>query len=111
MIHLFQVHMSSQVSGMLADTIHSGYVGQGPRVEEFEKKLHDEWGSISVPLATSSCTHALDLAYHLCGITHGSEVISTPMTCSATNIPLVTRGAKIVWADVDPVTGLIDRCS
>ncbi len=107
MIHLFQVHMSSQVSGMLADTIHSGYVGQGPRVEEFEKKLHDEWGSISVPLSTSSCTHALDLAYHLCGITHGSEVISTPMTCSATNIPLVTRGAKIVWADVDPVTGLI----
>ncbi len=107
MIRLFQVHMSPGVSEMLTKTIHSGYVGQGPRVEEFEQKLYDEWGTISVPLATSSCTHALDLAYHLCGITHGSEVISTPMTCSATNIPLVVRGAKIVWADVDRVTGLI----
>jgi dTDP-4-amino-4,6-dideoxygalactose transaminase len=30
------------------------------------------------------------------------------MTCTATNGVLANRGAKIVWADVDPVTGLID---
>ena len=107
MIRLFNVHMSSQVSEMLKDTIHSGYIGQGPRVEEFEDRLLEAWSLPSRPLATSSCTHALDLAYHLCGVTRGSEVISTPTTCSATNIPLVNRGAKIVWADVDRVTGLI----
>lgn len=92
---------------MLKDTIHSGYIGQGPRVDEFEDRLLEAWDLPCRPLATSSCTHALDLAYHLCGITQGSEVISTPTTCSATNIPLVNRGAKIVWADVDRVTGLI----
>ena len=107
MIRLFNVHMSSQVSEMLKDTIYSGYIGQGPRVEELEDRLLEAWGLPSRPLATSSCTHALDLAYHLCGVTQGSEVISTPTTCSATNIPLVNRGAKIVWADVDRVTGLI----
>ncbi len=107
MIRLFNVHMSSQVSERLKDTIHSGYVGQGPRVEEFEDRLLETWKLPCRPLATSSCTHALDLAYHLCGITQGSEVITTPMTCSATNIPLVNRGTKIVWANVCPVTGLI----
>ena len=107
MIRLFNVHMSSQVGGMLTDTIHSGYIGQGPRVEEFEDRLLEAWRLPCRPLTTSSCTHALDLAYHLCGITQGSEVISTPTTCSATNIPLVNRGAKVIWADVDRVTGLI----
>jgi dTDP-4-amino-4,6-dideoxygalactose transaminase len=33
------------------------------------------------------------------------------LTCSATNGSIVTRGAKIVWADVDPITGLIDPTS
>lgn len=99
--------MSAKVSGMLTDTIHSGYIGQGPRVEEFEDRLLEAWDLPCRPLTTSSCTHALDLAYHLCGVTQSSEVISTPTTCSATNIPLVNRGAKIVWADVDRITGLI----
>ena len=107
MIQLFKVYMSPAVCTPLMDTINSGYVGQGPRVEELESRLLEAWHLPCRPLATSSCTHALDLAYHLCGITHDSEVISTPMTCSATNIPLAARGAKIVWAEVDPLTGLI----
>jgi dTDP-4-amino-4,6-dideoxygalactose transaminase len=48
------------------------------------------------------------LAYHLVGIKEGDEVISTPITCTATNSPLVNRGAKIVWADVELETGNID---
>jgi dTDP-4-amino-4,6-dideoxygalactose transaminase len=71
-------------------------------------------------LSMNSCTSALDLALHLCGVggvatqergmltTKADTVISTPMTCSATNSPIVTRGGAILWADVDPLTGLID---
>jgi dTDP-4-amino-4,6-dideoxygalactose transaminase len=44
----------------------------------------------------------------LIGIGLGDEVITTPMTCTATNGVLVNRRAKLVWADVDPHTGLID---
>ena len=29
------------------------------------------------------------------------------MTCTATNMPILAAGTKIVWADVDPVSGLI----
>ena len=37
-----------------------------------------------------------------------AEIITTPITCTATNTPIVQNGARIVWADVDPVTGNID---
>ncbi len=45
------------------------------------------------------------------GVSNGDEVITTPMTCTATNSPIVKRGARPVWADVDPWTGLIDPLS
>lgn len=108
MIRLFRVFMSEGVFDLVKKTLDSGYVGQGPMVEEFEKAVCELEGIEPYLLATMSGTHALDLAYHLCEIGHGSEVISTPMTCSATNTQLLVRGARIVWADVDPYTGLID---
>jgi dTDP-4-amino-4,6-dideoxygalactose transaminase len=56
----------------------------------------------------NSGTSALWISYHLAGIKNGTLVISTPMTCSATNIPLIHLGAKIIWADIDLNTGNID---
>jgi len=41
------------------------------------------------------------------GVGVGDEVISTPMTCIATNTPIYNTGAKIVWADLDVSTGQI----
>ena len=40
--------------------------------------------------------------------TADAEIITTPMTCIATNSSIVQNGARIVWADVDPLTGNID---
>src|SRR5262245_11198784 len=37
-----------------------------------------------------------------------AEIITTPMTCIATNTSVVQNGARIVWADVDPLTGNFD---
>jgi dTDP-4-amino-4,6-dideoxygalactose transaminase len=56
----------------------------------------------------NSCTSAIDLALHLIGVGPGDEVISTPITCTATNTPVALRGARIIWSDVDPLTGNID---
>lgn len=108
MIPLFKVFMSDSVSSSVTKTLESGYVGQGPRVEEFEVALKDLLGLPSVPLATLSGTQALDLAYHLVGVGLNTSVVTTPMTCLATNIPLLHRGTQIIWADVSPYTGLID---
>ena len=107
-IPLFKVFMAPGVGALVAQTLDSGYVGQGPRVEEFEARLQEALDLPRRPLTVCSGTAGLDLIWHLLGIGPGSEVITTPMTCTATNTNLVTRGARIVWADVDPWTGLID---
>jgi len=107
-IPLFKVFMAPDAIKRVEETLMSGYTGQGPRVREFEEGLQSFEDLDTVPLATMTGTHALDLAYHLAGIKPGSTVISTPMTCTATNVPLLQRFANIVWADVDPESGLID---
>lgn len=85
------------------------YCGQGPVVEQFERAFYKATGLLGAypPLGVNSCTTAIDLALHLIGVKPGDEVACTPMTCSASNGPVVTRGAKIVWIDVDPITGLM----
>jgi dTDP-4-amino-4,6-dideoxygalactose transaminase len=100
--------MSPEAAARVAEVLASGYIGQGEQVERFEAALQDLLGTPEPPLSVNSCTSALDLALHLCGVGPGDEVITTPITCTATNSPIVTRGARPVWADVDPLTGLID---
>jgi dTDP-4-amino-4,6-dideoxygalactose transaminase len=107
-IPLFRVLMSPDAKHQAARVLDSGYVGQGPEVEAFERELAE---MLRVPdesvVTVNSCTSAISLALHLVGVGPGDEVITSPMTCSATNCPVVTRGARIVWADVDALTGLI----
>jgi perosamine synthetase len=106
-IPLFKVFMPKSVMRPLRKVLFSGFVGQGPQVEKFEEKLAPWFGSENV-LTLNSGTSALQLALRLARVGPGDEVISTPMTCVATNQPVLAAGAKIVWADIDPHTGNID---
>lgn len=99
--------MPKTVVKPLKKVLFSGYVGEGPKVEEFERKLVPWLGNKNV-LALNNGTAALQLALRLSGVGCGDEVISTPMTCSATNEPILALGARIVWADINPWTANID---
>lgn len=107
MIPLFKVHMPSAVDRPLLDTLHSGYITQGQKVEEFEGRVAAFLGTDNV-VSLNSGTSALTLAMRLAGIGPGDEVISTAMTCTATNLPVLSLGGKLVFADVDPVSGNIN---
>lgn len=106
MIPLFAVHMPEDVDQPLLEALHSGYIGQGPKVEQFESLLAEYIGSSNL-LTVNAGTSALHLALRLIGV-DGGEVITTPMTCTATNMPILANGGKIVWADINSRTGLID---
>lgn len=113
-IPLFRPYMSPDAPARVAETLMSGYLGQGPRVDEFEAAFAT-WAGVPEVLATNSGTAALHLAMRLIGgrrwsndIMDGSEVITTPITCTATNTAPALAGYRLVWADVDPLTGLID---
>jgi len=106
-IPLFKVFMPESVFEPLREVLLSGYIGEGPRVEEFERRLSPWFGNKNV-LTVNNGTSALQLALRLADVGYGDEVISTAMTCSATNEPILALGAKIVWADIDPWTANID---
>lgn len=110
MIPLFKVFMSPQVLEDLRQVLYSGFVAQGPKVDEFEARLSEFFGNPYVATVNSGTT-ALHLALDLIGVGPGDEVITTAMTCTATNWPILAHGATIVWADIDPATGNIDPAS
>lgn len=99
MIPLFKVHMSKTVDKPLLKTLHSGWVGEGQKVAEFEKTMGEYVGNPKC-FALSSATHGLHLALRLAGIGPGDDVITTPLTCAATVWPILYQGANIVWADI-----------
>ena len=106
-ISLFKVFMPESVMEPLRKVLFSGYIGEGPIVEEFEHRLAPYFDNNNV-LTLNNGTAALQLALRLANVGYGDEVISTAMTCSATNEPIMAMGAKIVWADINPWTGDID---
>ncbi len=91
----------------LREVLKSGWIGEGLQVEEFEKNLAHYLGCEQVTTLNSG-TAAIQLALRLSGVGIGDEVITTPMTCVATNEPILLTGATPVWADVNPATGNID---
>jgi dTDP-4-amino-4,6-dideoxygalactose transaminase len=105
-IPLFKVHMAPEAAAAAARVLSSGYIGQGPEVDGFERDLAPWIGGHL--LSVNSGTSALHLALHLAGVGPGSEVVSTPMTCFATNAPILACKARIVWADINPSTGNLD---
>lgn len=91
----------------LSKTLSSRWIGQGPKVEKFEKEFGKKFG-YKYPLFVNSGTAALEMAYHLIGIGPGDEVIVPILDCTAGQTGLLRRGAKIKFCDISEVTLNID---
>lgn len=90
--------------------LYSGYIAMGKEVERFEDDFKNYIGNQRI-LMLNSGTAALHIALLLLGVKKGDEVISTAMTAEPTNTAIAITGAKIVWADVDVHTGLLNPTS
>lgn len=86
--------------------LHSGQLAAGKYTKEFENGLQRYVGINNI-LATSTFSTAISVAITACGFEHGDEVIASPMACLASTQTYATAGLKIVWADIDPVTGTL----
>jgi dTDP-4-amino-4,6-dideoxygalactose transaminase len=91
----------------VADSMRSGWVGTGPKVQRFERLLADYVGAPQVR-CLSSCTAALILALEALGIGPGDEVLVPAMTFVASANAVEHAGATPVLVDSVPGTGLID---
>jgi|LauGreSuBDMM15SN_2_FD.fasta_scaffold25830_2 dTDP-4-amino-4,6-dideoxygalactose transaminase len=107
-IPLFIPEIPESAIDEVATTLSSRWIGQGPKVDLFEKEFAALIGNVNPGIAVGSGTDALHLAYLLAGIKADDEVLTPVFTCTATNIPLLYIGAKPVFVDVDPKTLNID---
>lgn len=105
---LFKVHVPKKDAlWEIEKVIDSGYINEGEQVTVLGQKL-ESYLRVKNLVLTNAGTSALTLALRVAGVSHGDEVISVSMTCIASNTPIINLGAKIVWADIDPMTGSID---
>ena len=107
MIDLFHPYVPKEAIDGVVDTLGSRWIGQAHKVDKFEREF-EKLFDVEHVVSLNSGTSALETAYDLVGLKPGDEVITTPFTCSATNIPLLARKVKIVWADILPSTLNID---
>lgn len=107
-IVLFHPHMPAGAAAAVTRVLGTRWIGQGPLVEEFERRFSERFAGGLPAVAVGSGTDALHLAYLLAGLKPGDEVITPLFTCTATNIPFLYMGVKPVFADVQPGTLNID---
>lgn len=107
MIPVAKPYLTEDEARAAYDTVLSGWVTQGPKVEEFEKKFAEYVGA-RYAVAVSNCTTALHLAMIAAGIGDRDEVICPSMSYIATANAIRYVNAKPVFADVDRKTFNID---
>jgi dTDP-4-amino-4,6-dideoxygalactose transaminase len=103
-IVLFHPHIPKNAIKNVSEVLRTRWIGQGPKVDEFEARFKLKFNFSASAVSTGSGTDALHLAYLLAGIGSGDEVLTPLFTCTATNLPLLYIGAKPKFVDVDPTT-------
>lgn len=99
MLKLFKPYVTWKAIWNAVCVLRSDQLAEGLEVKKLEHEISTRFNLPHVACLNSGSS-ALELAYELAGIGPGDEVIVPVLTCTATNIPLVRRGAKIVFADI-----------
>ena len=103
--------MADTAAEEVSKVLNSGYIGQGPKVEEFETQLKTRF-SYDYLQTVNTGTSALHLALHLLkkpstnpknyqGIVHYD---SQWPGLKPDNWPVLANGLKLKWVDIDPTT-------
>ena len=87
--------------------LESGWLVQGPKVQEFEAKWSN-FTSSKNSLAVTSCTTALHLSLAALGFGPEDEAIVPAFTWISTANVVEHLGGKVVFCDIDPLTFNID---
>lgn len=106
MIPIYKPYMPDNIMPELSEILYSGQLGFSKYGKSFENHLMDYIGCEYV-LTVNSYNTAMLIILSTLGLKFGDEVIASPVSCLASNQPFAVKGLKIIWADVDPETGVI----
>jgi perosamine synthetase len=102
-IPVLQPAIGQEEIDAVAEVMRSGWLGLGPKTEQFEQEFAAFAGS-RFAVALNSGTAALHLAMEMLNIGPGDEVIVPPITFISTVHAVSYVGATPVFADVEPDT-------
>jgi dTDP-4-amino-4,6-dideoxy-D-glucose/dTDP-4-amino-2,4-dideoxy-beta-L-xylose transaminase len=120
MIPLYKVPVPDAAAAQLSEVLASGFLGQGPRVDEFERRLsaHFDGARVAtVGTATAGVYTALRVLLSgdaergdplAPGCAAGGEVLTSPLTFEAANWAVLANRLTPRWVDVDPATFNVD---
>lgn len=98
MIPVFKPCYNEEELAAVKKVFDSGWLGMGPKVEEFEQKFAKYIG-VKYAVAVNSCTAALHLALKVVDVQH-LPVITTPLTFISTTHAIRYAGGVPIFADV-----------
>lgn len=102
MIPVFRPSYGKEEFEAVKKVMKSGWVGLGPKTQEFEEKFAKYIGT-KYAVALNSCTAGLHLALMVMDV-KGGEVLTTPITFISTNHAILYNKARPVFCDVEPDT-------
>lgn len=102
MIPVFRPSYGKEEFEAVKKVMQSGWVGLGPKTQEFEESFAKYIGT-KYAVALNSCTAALHLALKVMEV-GGGKVLTTPVTFVSTNHAILYNGARPVFCDIEPDT-------
>lgn len=99
MIPISTVKFDANAEQLVLDTLRSGLIVQGQKVQEFEQKFAELIGAKHA-IAVNNGTTSLIASLEAMGVKEGDEVITSPFTFVATLNAILACGATARFADV-----------
>lgn len=106
-IEFYKHNLGQEEKASILQCLDGLFLTTGDVVRNFEEEFANYLG-LEYAVGLTSCTAALHLALLALDIGAGDEVITTPMTFIATATAIMHTGARPVFIDVEPDTGLMD---
>ncbi len=102
-IPVFRPSITEEEIAAVAEVLRSGWLGQGPRTEQFQQEFA-KFSGVPYAVGVNSCTAALHLALSALGVGKGDAVVVPALTFVSTAHVVIYQNAQPILADVDPVT-------
>src|SRR3989344_5476243 len=104
---IFRPSMDQEEIEAVAEVIRSGWIGLGPKTEEFENKFA-KYVNAKFAVGLSSATAALHLSLLAADVGKGDETLVPALTFVSTAHAVLYVGAKPIFVDIDEETLCMD---